>query len=107
MVVLVWPVLSTHIIHSVNALIRPLREILAFLACSWSVQNKNGSNIPSAEAVPELGNEMGRSADQVEERTKPTSFRKGLQLKVVAHYPRIFFLADESDPCSRALVLRG
>ena len=91
---------------SVNALIRPLREILAFLTCSWPLHD-TGGGISNGEVVHELDGNMGRSVDKLEESAKLVSFRKGLQLKVVAHYPRIFFLADESDPCSRALVLRG
>jgi hypothetical protein len=91
---------------SVNALIRPLREIFAFLTCSWPLHNADGC-ISNGEVFHDMDDEMGRSMDQFEESAKSASFRKGLQLKVVAHYPRIFFLADESDPCSRALVLRG
>ncbi len=91
---------------SVNALILPLQEVLAFLTCSWSLR---GTDFDSSigDVAREVDDKGEESIDQVEERAKPDSFRKGLQLKLVAHYPRVFFLADESDPCSRALVLRG
>lgn len=91
---------------SVNALIRPLREIVAFMTCSWPLPSADRDS-SIGEAADKLDEEVETSVDQPEERARPASFRKGLQLKVVAHYPRIFFLADESDPCSRALVLRG
>ncbi|KAG7345960.1 vacuolar-sorting-associated protein 13 C-terminal domain containing protein [Nitzschia inconspicua] len=37
----------------------------------------------------------------------PKASGSGFELKLVAHYPKVFFLADESDLHSRALVLRG
>ena len=91
---------------SINALIRPLQEILAFLTCSWSLRNTDFSS-SIADVDREVDDKAEKPVYQAEESAKPNSFRTGLQLKVVAHYPRIFFLADESDPCSRALVLRG
>ena len=91
---------------SINALIRPMREIVAFLTCSWSL-NRTDQGSSNAGALSEGETSLEKSVDQFEEYARPGSFRHGLQLKVVAHYPRVFFLADESDPLSRALVLRG
>lgn len=87
---------------SVNALIRPLREIVAFLSCAWPVNDDQSNHVD--DNVYET---TETSVTNVDGGKKPVSSRKGLQLKLVAHYPRIFFVADESDPCSRALVLRG
>jgi hypothetical protein len=91
---------------SINALIRPMREIVAFLTCSWSL-NRADQGSSNAGALSGGETLLEKSVDQFEEHARPGSFRHGLQLKVVAHYPRVFFVADESDPLSRSLVLRG
>lgn len=90
---------------SLNALIRPFREIVDYLTCEWPLPNgevtrvdrdsgKDETKLPKATAV--LPNDDYEKAAN-----------RGFQLKLVAHYPRVFFLADESDAHSRALVLRG
>jgi hypothetical protein len=92
---------------SVNPLIRPLRETISFLTRSWNVPYIEEAAFPSSGILRPPGQNMGGLVDYVEQDATPTSSRKGFQLKLVAHYPQIFFLADESDPNSRALVLRG
>eukprot|EP00980_Cylindrotheca_fusiformis_P027997 scaffold22575_cov141-Cylindrotheca_fusiformis.AAC.28 len=89
---------------SVNALIRPFKEIAAFLSCEWKTQT---SQVASVIGLEKKATDSSRAAGSVQQ-AKSGSFRnQGFQLKLVAHYPRVFFLADESDPHSRALVLRG
>jgi hypothetical protein len=82
---------------SVNARIRPFKELTAFLAMSWPV-----SDIKLQDQIAEISD-----ATKKDSRPAAKSSHTCLQLKLVAHYPRIFFVADESDPHSRALVLRG
>ena len=90
---------------SCNALIRPFKEMLAFLSCEWP--SKSGIPLPINTAMPEKAEaEPAKSGSEVKTPSREP-VGKGFQLKLVAHYPRIFFLADESDPNSRALVLRG
>jgi hypothetical protein len=84
---------------SVNAMIRPLREIVSFLTCAWSPDKVEPSPETKKAGINMEGGENGV--------VKVSKASSGFQLKLVAHYPRIFFLADESDPRSRALVLRG
>jgi hypothetical protein len=85
-----------------NALIRPFKEIVAFLSCEWPTEE----GIPRVS--PEANTEKDGTADESEKTTVPDEvLSRGFQLKLVAHYPRVFFLADENDPHSRALVLRG
>ena len=88
---------------SVNALIRPFKEIAAFIACDWetTVVHKLPKNMPRFQATEQRT--IAEAAGSLVARKKASGF----QLKVVAHYPRIFFVADESDAHSRALVLRG
>jgi hypothetical protein len=86
---------------SVNALIRPFREIVAFLSCDWPTHDLH-SRLGTEETL-----EKYSQSEQQVEATPITAQNQGFQLKLVAHYPRVFFLADESDPHSRALVLRG
>ena len=88
---------------SVNALIRPYKEIAAFIACEW----ETGVVHKPPKAMSRL---QSRAQSTTVEGGGSLLARKkasGFQLKVVAHYPRIFFVADESDAHSRALVLRG
>lgn len=86
---------------TVNALIRPLREVASFFSRKWSTVAVDDAteplSRPSAVVV---------TRDQSKRDGARTS-SLGIQLKLVAHYPRLFFVADESDVQSRALVLRG
>lgn len=88
---------------SVNALIRPFQEIAAFLSCSWPTQKVSVESPGKRDSLadPHVKDANARGVKSI------PSTSGGFQLKLVAHYPRIFFLADESDPHSRALVLRG
>ena len=92
---------------SVNAMIRPFKEIVAFLSCQWpSRYSHKISPTEPGEEKKEINS--GVTDDEIETRTTPNRGEsRGFQLKLVAHYPRLFFLADEGDPHSRALVLRG
>ncbi len=87
---------------SLNAILRPFREIADFFSCTWPVR----SDISSRQQTVNK-NEMHTERKKASDNGKPTDSLQGLQLKVVAHYPRVFFLADESDLNSRALVLKG
>jgi hypothetical protein len=84
---------------SINAMIRPLREVISFATCSWS-RNADISTPGASESSNKLAGKGNESR-----KNNASSFC--FQVKLVAHYPRIFFVADESDSRSRALVLRG
>lgn len=86
---------------SINALIGPFKEMLAFFALAWPTDIEQSDD--------SFRNEVAFSNDEGKQlkRSKRGSSVSCLQMKLVAHYPRIFFVADESDPHSRALVLRG
>jgi hypothetical protein len=90
---------------SLNALIRPFREIVDFLSCEWPSQSGAVSLVSEASGENEA-KFIAVMATSSDDRIPKTASR-GFQLKLVAHYPRIFFLADESDANSRALVMRG
>ena len=91
---------------SVNALIRPFQEIAAFLSCAWATQPGSARPAPTIrDRTSQIYTSTKPNEAKVEASGTPGS--SGFQLKLVAHYPRIFFLADESDAHSRALVLRG
>ena len=92
---------------SVNPLIRPLRETISFLTCSWSVPHLEESALLTSGILRVPSQNVGGLVDYIEQDAAHSASRRGFQLKLVAHYPQIFFLADESDPNSRALVLRG
>jgi hypothetical protein len=84
---------------SVNALVRPFKEIVAFLTCEWSME--------SEESRPHLRRMEQSNKVHPTANDGASTKGKGFELKLVSHYPRVFFVADESDPHSRALVLRG
>ena len=88
---------------SLNALIRPFREIADFLSCEWPTSVEQS---PKCMRVDEVELHITEKSKFPKIDMIHDSFR-GFQLKVVAHYPRVFFLADESDLHSRALVLKG
>lgn len=90
---------------SINAFIRPFEEVRAFFACEWETKlEKIQSRREEENMKPGLSR---HASEQSLPSTAATKKNQGFQLQLVAHYPRIFFLADESDPHSRALVLRG
>lgn len=87
---------------SVNVLIRPLKEALAFFGCDWPIHGRQ------LRAAIQESTETGKLKPILSSHPPPKLARsEGFQLKLVAHYPRVFFLADESDDHTRALVLRG
>lgn len=90
---------------SINALLRPFEEVAAFLSCEWQTK------IAHVQTEHEEEKKKIISPEQTSDKPLDTKTQgkrnQGFQLKLVAHYPRVFFLADESDPHSRALVLRG
>ncbi len=88
---------------SLNAIVRPFREIADFFSCTWPVR----SDISPRHQTPNKIEPHTTEKKKPPDTDKAGDSLRGLQLKVVAHYPRIFFLADESDLNSRALVLKG
>jgi hypothetical protein len=84
---------------SVNALVRPFQEVIDFLSVQWESSANDTPNF--LNPVKKLDKGMSAEVGVV------TTSGRGFELKLVAHYPRIFFLADESDSHSRALVLQG
>lgn len=89
----------------VNVLIRPLREIVSFLTCAWPTEES--LHIESTEKDGNQSRGDDEEPIRVETETQTSTKNTGFQVKLVAHYPRLFFVADESNPNSRALVLRG
>jgi hypothetical protein len=87
---------------SVNAMIRPLREVSSFLSCSWSTPRC----LKLSTAEEGVLDDGGKQTIQHSAKKDPKK-SSGFQFKLVAHYPRVFVVADESDVHSRALVLRG
>ena len=88
---------------SFNAIIRPFRDIADFLACAWPIRSHISTPHQNMNKSEQCTSDKKTSPDN----KKFHDSLQGFQLKVVAHYPRIFFLADESDLNSRALVLKG
>jgi hypothetical protein len=95
---------------TVNALFRPLLEIRSFMNSSWPTVHL--SKVPSPASYETNQSQPNRIPQPIvraakDSPTEPKNDASGFQLKIVAHYPHVFFVADESDLGSRALVLRG
>ena len=90
---------------SINALLRPFEEVAAFLSCEWQTKMDHVQTEHEEERKNFISQEQ--TSDKPLDTKSQGKKNQGFQLKLVAHYPRVFFLADESDPHSRALVLRG
>lgn len=82
---------------SLAALFRPLQEITEFIGEAWS-KPEEGLLLEQQESP----NQQDRDLEVKEDLP-----RRSLALRFVLHYPRIMFVADEGDPHSRSLILRG
>lgn len=80
---------------SITALHRCLLEVSQFFTCSWGAvaKKKPLSNLDSNDEIFQK--------DQTSQVTGHYEFR------LVLHYPRLIFVADEKDAHSKALVLQG
>lgn len=88
---------------SIVALAQPFEEVIAFLSREWPVSDLAQALSTDTES---LDGHVGESPDDTAGGSVVSS-AKSLQVKFVLHYPRFVFVADESDPHSRGLVLRG
>jgi len=102
---------------SLCALMPPLIETTEFFSASWSTTNEHNAeksrddfegvqpNISTLDMDLDGSCEGSKARDQ--SGKKRSTSGGGVHVNLVAQYPRIFFLAEESDPHTRALVLRG
>ena len=100
---------------TVFALVKPMVELAEFFKVAWPVGGEGGKDHKAEDG--EDGNDEGRQAEakgdqellpedeagEYQAEAKVGRFR----LDITAHKPRIFLLVDESDPSTKALVLRG
>jgi len=82
---------------SVNCILRPFREVGAFFALSWPTRSDIVSNLTT----------KSNSVTENAEQSPGKKGEKNMQIKLVAHHPRVFFVSDETYANSRALVLKG
>lgn len=82
---------------SVTILPRSIDDVICFLSKKWNCPNSN-LEIQGVLHSPNSSKKHAKVAG-------PSTYI--LRFKCVAIYPRLILLADESDPFSRALVLRG
>ena len=100
---------------SLCALMPPLVETAEFFSVSWSTTSNNANKSfdevqdsirPDVSAL-DMEPDSSASRDESKKAGSGSGSGGGIHIKLVAQYPRIFLLADESDPHTRALVLRG
>ena len=99
---------------NINPLVRPLSEVGDFFSGAWTVDNV-GINLHGGDRS--IGEDTGVSGP-IEtpdpEEYQPTASQqatassiRAVHLTVITNYPRVFLVADETDPLTKALVLRG
>ena len=84
-----------------------LKEVVEFMACQWEVDGLDQSLVKKSDEQLLVQSSPAAAAQKIESVQVDGTASQAMQVKLVAHYPRVFFLADESDSNSRALVLRG
>lgn len=84
---------------SVNAMIRPLREIVSFLTCAWSPNQAESFSGTKKTDINVTGDD-----NNVVKVSKASS---GFQLKLVAHYPRLFLSQMKAIPVLELLSCVG
>jgi len=99
---------------NINPLIRPLSEVADFISGAWPFEVAAAEAETGATTSNEDSDETECREDQ---ETLPNSFTatkssaqspaKGFHVTIITNYPRVFLVPDETDPSSRALVLRG
>ncbi len=95
---------------NLNPLQKPLIELAEFFTCSWSkplptdipTHTRNQHEKNHYECSVKKESKMEKSKVEISEKGP-----KKLVIKLVAQYPQIFLLADDSDIFTKALVLRG
>ncbi|KAL7555190.1 hypothetical protein ACHAWF_018839 [Thalassiosira exigua] len=88
---------------SITVLPRSIDDVVCFLSKKWSCPN---SNLEQAGPVL-IPTSSEDNIDVSPSSVASSSTTDTVRFKFVAIYPRVILLADESDPFSRALVLRG
>jgi hypothetical protein len=87
---------------SIAALARPFEEIADFLLRRWPVSSLAPKRREEKEPVDgNVGDPLKDNSDAV------SASKRSFEVKFVLHYPRLILVADESDPHSRGLVVRG
>jgi hypothetical protein len=87
---------------SIAALARPFEEIVDFSLRKWPCSILARTRREETESLD------GNVGDSLEEKSDAASAStRSFQVKFVLHYPRLILVADESDPHSRGLVVRG
>jgi hypothetical protein len=85
---------------NIKPLDRSIKEVVDCFSCAWHKKHTHKIGL--------VDDMMPRSLLKPEkQRQQVEPLFKRFELCITAHYPTIFFFADETDPLTRALVLRG
>lgn len=87
---------------SITALVAPIQEAYSFVRCEWDLSNDCLANENAS-----LDGNVGEFIADVSRPSATLADTSIISARFVFHYPRLIFLADEFDPQSRGLVLRG
>lgn len=109
---------------NINPLIRPLSEVADFISGAWHLElsDVEADETPSkveeisgiAERREDLGEEFQRSYQGAHHQSNIAAIIpseqspvRGFHVTIITNYPKVFLVPDETDPSTRALVLRG
>lgn len=100
---------------NINPLIGPLSDIVSFLARKWIVYpDENEEESSPREDLKRssdshLSEKVFTSQNRFQSDIEDQNFHfiKGMRFSLITNHTRVFLLADETDPETRALVLKG
>jgi hypothetical protein len=89
---------------SVTAFVEPLQELMSFVTGKWSDTTPSEGLLSQA-----LPFDVSVNEDTSSKHSEPwySSIKSEIKVRLVSHYARLIFAAEESDPHSRSLMLRG
>ncbi|GKY92046.1 hypothetical protein MPSEU_000176100 [Mayamaea pseudoterrestris] len=90
---------------SLTALVKPCEEMSEFFSCSWGAPDHAYCKRKDMREFGQFSDDDHFKAVAVD--VNVTGVPRCFGIKLVFHYPRFIFIADESDRHSRALVLEG
>lgn len=101
---------------NLNPLIRPLNEIADFISAAWpvektgidsKVENRTLAKNTECSGFIETTKPEEHQPNAPKSVSNKAGSTRAFHLTVITNYPRVFLVPDETDPFTKALVLRG
>ena len=82
----------------------PLQDLMSFAACKWTSTSSSSLQLCSNAVLDDMDSSSG-STDKRDDWFFPFNF--DIKIRFVSHYARFVLAADELDPHSRSLMVKG